>query len=105
MKMKIKNKNNIKKYKVVLVGVATLLFIKTPIVRAADDPLSVINNLSNFIFEIVRAVGGIMIVFGLVQFGMSFKSQDPSQRASSVFTILGGSIIAFSKEILAKIMG
>ena len=33
-------------------------------VFASDDPLTVINNLSNFIFGLIRAVG--MIILGLV---------------------------------------
>lgn len=74
-------------------------------VRAAEDPLAVINNLSDFTFSILKGVGGILTAFGIVQFGMSFKSHDPSQRANSVMTVVGGLIIAFSKEILGKIMG
>ena len=88
----------------IILGIA-LLSITTPTVYAATDPLSVINNLSNFIFDIVTAVGGIMVVFGIVQFGMALKSHDPSQKASSIFTIVGGLIIAFAKTILNIIMG
>ena len=51
-------------------------------VFAADDPLTVINNLSNFIFGLIRAVGMIILGFGIVQVGMSLKSHDPSQRAN-----------------------
>jgi len=86
-----------------IVGVTVMV---TPTVYAAeDDPLSVINNLSNFIFEIVQAVGVIMVLFGIVQFGIALKSHDPSQRANSLFTVVGGLIIAFSKVILNTIMG
>ena len=74
-------------------------------VFAADDPLAVINNLSNFIFGLVRAVGMIILLFAIVQIGMSLKSHDPSQRASGLMTLAGGVVITFSKEILNLITG
>ena len=50
---------------------------------AGGDPLSVINNLSDFIFGLIRAIGLILLGFGIVQVGLSLKSHDPSQRAHS----------------------
>ena len=47
---------------------------------AANDPIQVVNNLSDFIFGLVRAVGMIMLGFGIVQVGLSLKSHDPSQK-------------------------
>ena len=41
---------------------------------ATDDPIQVVNNLSNFIFGLIRAVGMIILGFGIVQVGMSLKS-------------------------------
>ena len=85
-----------------------LFMLMTPVVYAevgGDNPLTVVNNLSNFIFDIVQAVGVIMVLFGLVQFGLALKSHDPSQRASSILTILGGIVIACAKTILNIIMG
>ena len=34
---------------------------------AADDPLSVVNNLSGFIFSLIRAIGLILLGFGVLQ--------------------------------------
>ena len=56
---------------------------------AAQDPLTVINNLSTFIFSLIR----------------SLKSHDPSQRANGFLTLAGGVIITFTKEILDIIVG
>ena len=47
---------------------------------AASDPLTVINNLSDFIFGLIRAIGMILLGFGVVQIGLSLKSHDPGQR-------------------------
>ena len=74
-------------------------------VFAADDPLTVINNLSTFIFGLIRAIGMILLGFGIVQVGLSLKSHDPSQRANGFLTLAGGVIITFAKEILNLITG
>ena len=71
---------------------------------AAGDPLSVINNLSTFIFSLIRAIGLILLGFGVVQVGLSLKSHDPSQRANGFLTLAGGVIITFAKAILDLIM-
>lgn len=82
---------------VVLVVVA--IFSATT-VYAAKDPLAVVNNLSTFIFGLIRAIGMILLGFGIVQVGLSLKSHDPSQRANGFLTLAGGIIITFAKEIL-----
>ena len=72
---------------------------------AANDPIQVVNNLSDFIFGLVRAVGMIMLGFGIVQVGLSLKSHDPSLRANGFSTLAGGVLITFAKEILTLITG
>ena len=72
---------------------------------AASDPLTVVNNLSDFIFGLIRAIGLILLGFGIVQIGLSLKSHDPSQRANGFLTLAGGVIITFAKEILTLITG
>ena len=72
---------------------------------AANDPITVVNNLSDFIFGLIRAVGMILLGFGVVQIGLSLKSHDPSQRANGFLTLAGGVIITFAKEILTLIAG
>ncbi|CAM3281701.1 glutamyl-tRNA amidotransferase [Paenibacillus lactis] len=72
---------------------------------AAGDPMETVNNFSNFIFGLIRAVGMIILGFGIVQIGLSLKSHDPSQRANGFLTLAGGIIITFTKEILALIAG
>ena len=72
---------------------------------AEDDPITVVNNLSDFMFGLVRAVGMIMLGFAVVQIGLSLKSHDPSQRANGCLTLAGGVVITFAKEILTLITG
>ena len=74
-------------------------------VYATDNPLTVIDNLSNFIFGLIRGVGMIILGFSIVQIGLSFKSHDPSQRANGFLTLAGGVVITFAREILNIIIG
>ena len=72
---------------------------------AAGDPLTVVNNLSDFIFGLIRAVSLILLGWGIVQVGLSFQSHDPSQRSNGFLTLAGGVVITFAKEILNLIVG
>ena len=67
------------------------------------DPLSIVNNLSDFIFSIIKALGVIILGWGIVQVGMSFQSHDASQRTQGFLCLFGGLLIAFCKEILTAI--
>lgn len=85
--------------------VLVMVFSITTTAFATDDPLQVVNNLSEFIFGLIRAIGMILLAFGIVQVGLSLKSHDPSQRANGFLTLAGGIIITFAKEILNLITG
>lgn len=85
--------------------VTLVLVLGNNAIFATNNPLTVINNLSNFIFGIIRAVGMIILGFGVVQVGMSLKSHDPTQRANGIMTLAGGVVITFTKEILSLITG
>lgn len=93
----------LKKAKMVLVSMALMLSLMTNTVLAAD-PLTTINSLSDFIFSAIKAIGLILLGFGIVQIGLSLKSHDASQRANGFLTFFGGVIIAFAKDILDMIM-
>ena len=83
-----------------------VLFTFTAVPALADgEPLTVVNNLSDFIFSLIRAIGLILLGFGILQVGLSFKSHDPSQRANGMLTVAGGIVIVFTKEILNLITG
>lgn len=89
-----------------VVYVALIMFsaVTTPI-YAANDPVTVVNNFSDFMFGMIRAIGMILLGFGIVQVGLSLKSHDPSQRANGFMTVAGGIVITFAKEILNIIVG
>lgn len=102
---KSRKKNILAKVGFTFAYIIALFVLQTSNVFAANDPLAVINNLSNFVFGLIRAVGMIILGFGVVQVGMSLKSHDPSQRANGIMTLAGGVVITFAKEILNLITG
>ena len=67
------------------------------------DPLTIVNNLSDFIFSCIKAIGVIILGWGVVQVGMSMQSHDASQRTQGFLCLFGGLMIAFAKEILTAI--
>ena len=85
--------------------VLVLTFSLAATAFADGDPIAVVNKLSDFIFGLIRAVGIILVGFGVLQLGLSLKSHDPSQRANGMMTIAGGIVIVFTKEILTLITG
>ena len=93
----------LRKAKLVLTALAVMMTALTGTVFAAD-PLGTINSLSDFIFSAIKAIGLILLGFGVVQIGLSLKSHDASQRANGFLTFFGGVIIAFAKDILDMIM-
>lgn len=101
--MKITNRT--KKVFAVYCALVLMITLFVSHTYATNDPLEVVNNLSDFIFGLIRAIGLILLGFGIVQIGLSLKSHDPSQRANGFLTLAGGIIITFAKEILTLITG
>ena len=83
-------------------GIVLAMTLGVGLVFADGDPIAVVNNLSDFIFSLIRAIGLILLGLGIMQVGLSLKSHDPSQRANGFLTLAGGVIITFTKEILTK---
>ncbi len=101
----LKQLNKVKRPMAIYVALVLLLNFGIVTAYAVNDPISVVNNLNDFIFSLIRAVGMILLGFGIVQIGLSLKSHDPSQRANGFMTVAGGIVITFAKEILNIIVG
>lgn len=104
-KEKQKLSHNGKRLFIIYAALVVMFTVGLVPVHADGDPLQVVNNLSDFIFGLVRAIGMILLGFGIVQIGLSLKSHDPSQRANGFMTLAGGVVITFAKEILTLITG
>lgn len=99
-------RNNIRRtFRALLTAALLALCLAVPTLAAEGDPLAVIDNLSNFVFQCIQAIGVILLGFGIVQIGLSLKGHDASQRAQGFMCFFGGLLIAFAKPILESIMG
>ncbi len=83
--------------------VLSVCLFTVPAYATGGDPLTIVNNLSNLIFSCIKAIGIIILGWGMVQVGMSIQSHDASQRSQGFLCLFGGLIIAFAKEILTAI--
>ena len=94
-----------RKYKRIyrIFSILTLLAAVFATSAFAADPISTINNLSTFIFGLIKAVGIILVAWGVVQVGLSIQSHDASQRSQGFLTLAGGIVIFFAQEILSTI--
>ena len=99
---KDKKKAILKRYLMTAITCAIVGVFMVPVL-ADSDAETAINNMSNIIFGIIRAIGIILAGWGLVQVGMSFQSHDPSQRSQGFLCLAGGLIIVFAKSILTAI--
>ena len=86
-------------------ALALLVALSVTAFAAGGDPMTVVSTLRDCICGLIRAVGLILLGWGIVQVGLSFQSHDPSQRSNGFLTLAGGVIITFAKEILNLIVG
>jgi len=100
--MKLTRKS--KKLLTVFSVIVLIMTFAVPAFADTTDPIAVVNNLSDFVFGLIRAIGIILLAFGIVQVGLSLKSHDAAQRANGFLTLAGGIIITFTKEILDLIL-
>ena len=100
-----KVKKGFRFYVVAILALTMIMGMSMTAFAASNDPLTVVNNLSDFIFGLIRAVGLILLGWGIVQVGLSLHSHDPSQRSNGFLTLAGGIVITFAKEILTLITG
>ena len=100
-----KVKKGFRFYVVTILALTLVMGMSMTAFAAGDDPLTVVNNLSDFIFGLIRAVGLILLGWGIVQVGLSLQSHDPSQRSNGFLALTCGVVITFAKEILTLITG
>lgn len=55
--------------------------------------------------SLIRAIGLILLGFGILRVGLSLQGHDPFQRSNGMLTITGDIVITFTREILTLITG
>lgn len=101
--MKTLKQKTERRYRRIVMAIAMCLLCAGAVFAADGDPLTVIHNLSDLIFSVIKAIGVIVLGWGVVQIGMSLQSHDASQRTQGILCLFGGLLIAFAPEILQSI--
>jgi hypothetical protein len=96
-------KRNLKFARIFAMLTVVALTMMPAIAYAAGDPVTVVNNLSDYIFTLVRAVGIMAALWGVVQIALSISNHDASQRVQGFLIFAGAMLIVFAKEILQLI--
>lgn len=94
-----------KRVRILVVAGMCLLFLLagTYTGYAAGSIEGSIENLNSLIRVVVKAIGGIATLWGVVQLGISMKGHDAAQRSTALLAIAGGLMIFFAPEILDSI--
>lgn len=87
---------------VVCIGIL-FLFASVSTCYAAGSIEGSISKLNSLIRSVVKAIGGIATLWGVVQLGISMKGHDAAQRSTAILAIAGGLMIFFAPEILDSI--
>ena len=82
-------------------GVETLTL--RPLTTGVTEVDTMLTNLNELIIGLVKVIGGILCIYGILQVGMSFSGHDPSQRIQGLMCIGGALLIFFSPEILTAL--
>lgn len=94
-------KRNFKKiYWTMAAGVIGLLPTTT---LAAPDAVTTVNKLKDLMLSILSAAGVIMVIWGIVQVAMGFKSQDGTQKSHGILFLAGGALIAGIGPVLTAL--
>lgn len=99
----MKRNKIMKIYRIIVFGFS-IFFLINGSVFAADDPLTIVDNLTSFIFSFVRAIGVIFTGFGIMQIGISIRSHDATQRTEGFLSVGGGIIMICIEPILNSIL-
>jgi hypothetical protein len=83
--------------------IAGVCIFAVPALAADFDPLGMMKELINTLFEFMLYIGIIVVIFGFVTFGISFSSQDSQQRTRGLFEVAGGLLVIGVKIILNTI--
>ena len=77
-------------YKLFATLVFSVLFCTTRAFAAGTDPLAAINNLSTFVFAAIKAVGVIILGWGVVQIGLGVQGMTPHRKVMAFCLSSGG---------------
>lgn len=102
---KITNKNQ--KVQVIArtlsIALVMLVLFAIPVFASGGGVESSLKSFANLIFTIVRLVGVILCLIGVVEFAQAWAQHDGAAKFRGVTIFVAGLLVVFAKEILAAI--
>lgn len=90
--MSIKKTNEIKnKVKIVLIIVLSSFF--TSVTTYANDGVTQYNNVLDWVLAWIGRIGIVIAVWGAVQIGLSFSTEDAGQRRKGILELISGLMV------------
>lgn len=96
-----------RKVQTVTRGILSALFVVlaySNFVRADNPAADAIVSFTDIICGIVTAIGVIIVIWGVVQVGMSIPSHESSQRVQGFLAVAGGVVIAVAPWLARSIL-
>lgn len=94
-----------KAYRIFCMAILSAMCLCAFVFASGNAALNAVNNLSSFVFAVIRVVGIMVAGWGVVQFAQSLPAHDASQRTTGILTFVGGLLIIFAKEIINAVAG
>lgn len=82
----------------VITGICTFTM---PVYASYTAP---IDNLKTVLITIAASIGGVLLVWGIIQFAISFKKQDQNGEHSAVFSIAAGAVM-LAAGVIVGVLG
>ncbi len=87
----------------VIMAAVFILSMSVSVFAEEENPLTILTNFEDFIFGVIKVCGVIMCGYAIIQIGTSISTHDPAQRSMGILTLIGGVLVAFSRQILTLI--
>ena len=103
----MKKRSFLKKAGASILTLAIMMCVAVPALAAQEesDPLTIISNLDDIIFGVIKGIGIGFAAFGFFQIGTSIPSHDAGQRAIGIASLVGALLMIFAKQLLKSIGG
>lgn len=87
-------------FKIMLSVICIAALLMSSTIVAFADAKNAVEKLADQVFAIVKVVGVLVALLGMIMFGMSFQSHDSTQKVGGALLVAGGALIYFAEDIL-----
>ena len=98
-----KIEKRLKKIDFITLGIFLILTTTTFANGSGLDVSGELKGILKSVSTAIKLIGGASIAWGIIQLGISIKSEDPTTRPKAMLTIAAGSLIAYAGTFLGTV--